>query len=55
MTLLSQVIRLANEQELLNKGPTMDVRVTGELKRRASTLEQYILSWGHRPALSPSW
>ncbi|KAH8425171.1 Zn(II)2Cys6 transcription factor [Aspergillus melleus] len=45
LALLSQVIRLANEQELLHRGPTVDVRVTDELKRRASALEQYILSW----------
>ena len=54
MTLLSQVIRLANEQELLHRGPTVDMRVAGELKRRASTLEQYILSWEPPPSSSPS-
>ena len=52
MTLLSQVIRLANEQELLHRGPTVDMRVAEELKRRASTLEQYILSW-EPPSSSP--
>lgn len=50
MTLLSQVIRLANEQELLHRGgPTVDARIAGELKRRASLLEQYILSWEQPP------
>lgn len=53
MTLLSQVIRLANEQELLHRGPTVDMRVAEELKRRASTLEQYILSWEPPPSSSP--
>ncbi|KAI9034851.1 Zn(II)2Cys6 transcription factor [Aspergillus affinis] len=51
LALLSQVIRLANEQELLHRGPTVDVRVTEELKRRASALEQYILSW--EPPFTP--
>lgn len=45
MSLLSQVIRLANEQELLHRGPTVDMRVAEELKKRASALEQYILAW----------
>lgn len=55
MTLLSQVIRLANEQELLHRGgPTVDVRIAGELKRRASLLEQYILSWGSSPISNPA-
>lgn len=50
MALLSQVIRLANEQELLNRGgPTVDARIAGELKRRASLLEKYILSWESSP------
>jgi arginine metabolism regulation protein II len=50
MSLLSQVIRLANEQELLHRGgPTVDARIAGELKRRASLLEQYILSWEQSP------
>ncbi|KAK1145263.1 hypothetical protein N8T08_004416 [Aspergillus melleus] len=51
LALLSQVIRLANEQELLHRGPTVDVRATEELKRRASALEQYILSWA--PPFTP--
>ena len=51
LALLSQVIRLANEQELLHRGPTVDLRVTEELKRRASALEQYILSW--EPPFTP--
>jgi len=55
MTLLSQVIRLANEQELLHRGgPTVDVCIAGELKRRASLLEQYILSWGSSPISNPA-
>lgn len=54
MTLLSQAIRLANEQELLHRGPAMDVRVIEELKRRASTLEQYILSWEPPSSSLPS-
>ncbi|KAL2834134.1 hypothetical protein BJY01DRAFT_84314 [Aspergillus pseudoustus] len=46
MTLLSQVIRLANEQELLHRGdPAVNARIAGDLKRRARVLEQYILSW----------
>ncbi|OJI83154.1 hypothetical protein ASPTUDRAFT_191616 [Aspergillus tubingensis CBS 134.48] len=54
MNLLSQVIRLANEQELLHRGgPTVDARTTRELKRRASMLEQYILSWKQSPESKP--
>ncbi|KNG91606.1 Zn(II)2Cys6 transcription factor [Aspergillus nomiae NRRL 13137] len=54
MNLVSQVIRLANEQELLHRGgPTVDARTTKELKRRASMLEQYILSWKQSPESKP--
>lgn len=45
MALLSQTIRLANEQELLYLGSTVDTQVLENLRRRASLLEQYILSW----------
>jgi arginine metabolism regulation protein II len=55
MTLLSQVIRVANEQELLHRdGPTVDARIAVELKRRASMLEQYILSWEQSPEFKPN-
>lgn len=48
MTLLSQVIRLANEQELLHRGdPAVVAHIAGELRRRASMLEQYILMWDY--------
>ncbi|KAL4748416.1 fungal-specific transcription factor domain-containing protein [Aspergillus terricola var. indicus] len=47
---LADVIRVANEQELLHRdGPTVDARIAVELKRRASMLEQYILSWDQSP------
>ncbi|PYH83141.1 Zn(II)2Cys6 transcription factor [Aspergillus uvarum CBS 121591] len=53
LNLLSQVIRLANEQELLHRdASTVDVRTTAELKRRASLLEHYILSWEQSPGSS---
>lgn len=45
MALLSETIRLANEQELLNRCSTVDTQVLEDLRRRASLLEQYILSW----------
>lgn len=45
MALLSQTIRLANEQELPYLGSTVDTQVLENLRRRAGLLEQYILSW----------
>lgn len=46
LTFLSQVIRLANEQELLHRGGSaVDASIPAELKRRARMLEQYILMW----------
>lgn len=54
MTLLSQIIRLANEQELLHRGPTIDTRVVENLTRRANLLEQYVLSWKPPPPRSSS-
>ncbi|KAL4874367.1 fungal-specific transcription factor domain-containing protein [Aspergillus karnatakaensis] len=53
IALLSQVIRLANEQELLHRGdPAVSARIAGDLKRRARVLEQYILSWDQSPDLT---
>ncbi|EAA58104.1 hypothetical protein AN6129.2 [Aspergillus nidulans FGSC A4] len=52
---LADVIRVANEQELLHRdGPTVDARIAVELKRRASMLEQYILSWEQSPEFKPN-
>ncbi|KAF7618016.1 hypothetical protein AFLA_006923 [Aspergillus flavus NRRL3357] len=45
MTLLSQTIRIANERELLHRSATVDTNVLQDLEKRASLLEQYILSW----------
>ena len=52
--LLSQTIRLANEQELLHRDPNLDPEIVMTLNRRTKILEQHILSW--RPStngLSP--
>ncbi|KAE8367246.1 fungal-specific transcription factor domain-containing protein [Aspergillus caelatus] len=45
MILLSQTIRVANERELLHRNTTVDTNVLQDLEKRASLLEQYILSW----------
>lgn len=50
MALLSQTIHLANEQELLHRGPSLDTRVLGNLQKRASLLERYVLSWEPPPS-----
>ncbi|KAE8164926.1 fungal-specific transcription factor domain-containing protein [Aspergillus tamarii] len=51
MTLLSQTIRIANERELLHRSTTVDINVLQDLEKRASLLEQYILSW--KPPFCP--
>ncbi|OAA70112.1 C6 transcription factor [Akanthomyces lecanii RCEF 1005] len=43
--LLSQTIRLANEQELLHRDANVDVSMITNLCRRTKALEQNILSW----------
>lgn len=45
MGLLSQTIRLANEQELLHRDTIFDADVVMNLNRRTKTLEHHILSW----------
>ncbi|KAJ5126391.1 Zn(II)2Cys6 transcription factor [Penicillium atrosanguineum] len=45
MGLLSQTIRLANEQELLHRDPNLDPDIVMTLNRRTKILEQHILSW----------
>ncbi|KAJ6781673.1 hypothetical protein PWT90_01423 [Aphanocladium album] len=43
--LLSQVIRLANEQELMRRDTPIDESTVAHLARRTKTLEHRILSW----------
>ncbi|KAI2896770.1 transcriptional regulator family: Fungal Specific TF [Aspergillus niger] len=45
MALLSQAIRLANEQELLTRDTHVDVEVVMSLNKRTKILEQHILTW----------
>ncbi len=45
MGLLSQAIRLANEQELLTRDTLVDVEVVTNLNKRTKILEHHILSW----------
>lgn len=45
MGLLSQAIRLANEQELLTRDTLVDVEVVTTLHKRTKILEHHILSW----------
>ncbi|PLB53291.1 Zn(II)2Cys6 transcription factor [Aspergillus steynii IBT 23096] len=45
MGLLSHTIRLANEQELLNRDTTLDVDIVANLSLRTRALEHKILSW----------
>lgn len=45
MCLLSQTIRLANEQELLHRDTIFDADVVMNLNRRTKILEHHILSW----------
>lgn len=56
MGLLSQAIRLANEQELLTRDTLVDVEVVTNLNKRTKTLEYHILSWNKEqppPSISP--
>lgn len=48
MGLLSQTIRLANEQELLTRDTIVDADVVTNLNKRTKTLEHHILSWETR-------
>lgn len=43
--LLSQTVRLANEQELIHKDPNADRKMVESLMRRTKLLEHSILSW----------
>lgn len=43
--LLSQTVRLANEQELIHKDPNADQKMVESLMRRTKLLEHSILSW----------
>ncbi|KAK9849592.1 fungal-specific transcription factor domain-containing protein [Penicillium brevicompactum] len=43
--LLSQTVRLANEQELLHRDTTVDVDLVLNLNKRTKTLEHQVLSW----------
>jgi arginine metabolism regulation protein II len=45
MGLLSQTIRLANEQELLNRDTTVDLDIAANLSQRTRLLEHQVLSW----------
>lgn len=45
MGLLSQAIRLANEQELLTRDTMVNVDVVTSLNKRTKILEHHILSW----------
>lgn len=45
MGLLSQVIRLANEQELFTRDTLVDVEVVTNLSKRTKKLEHHILTW----------
>jgi arginine metabolism regulation protein II len=45
MGLLSQTVRLANEQELLHRDTELDPDIVMTLNRRTKLLEQSILSW----------
>ncbi|KAJ5601192.1 fungal-specific transcription factor domain-containing protein [Penicillium lagena] len=51
MSLLSQTIRLANEQELLNHDSILDPDVVIYLNRRTKLLEHHILTW--KPSEAP--
>lgn len=48
MGLLSQAIRLANEQELLTRDTLVDVEVVTNLNQRTKLLEHHILSWDRK-------
>ncbi|KAI9931696.1 hypothetical protein MW887_010273 [Aspergillus wentii] len=51
--LLSQAIRLANEQELLYRDPVADPDLVVNLSKRTKTLEYQILSWDKRQPSLP--
>lgn len=56
MGLLSQAIRLANEQELLTRDTHVDVEIVMNLNKRTKILEHQILSWDKNqppPPISP--
>ncbi|CAG8020568.1 unnamed protein product [Penicillium salamii] len=52
--LLSQTIRLANEQELLHRDTTVDIDLVLSLNERTKTLEHQVLSWKGDQAASVS-
>ncbi|RAH45687.1 fungal specific transcription factor domain-containing protein [Aspergillus brunneoviolaceus CBS 621.78] len=54
MGLLSQAIRVANEQELLARDTLADVEFVTHLNQRARRLEHRILSWDQRPSPASS-
>ena len=53
MGLLSQTIRLANEQELLTRDTMVDAEIVPNLNKRTKTLEHHILSWEARIEKGP--
>ncbi|KAJ5551554.1 fungal-specific transcription factor domain-containing protein [Penicillium sp. DV-2018c] len=54
MGLLSQAVRLANEQELLSRDTLVDVEFVANLNKRRKILEHHILSWGEKHTPLPT-